>query len=61
MKAWGIRTEAEWAALSRDERAKKMAFDELSQDMEAVELRDVRDQRKPLMTGAKTTKEDVSV
>lgn len=58
MKAWGIKTEAEWKALSRDEKARKMAFDDLTQDMEAAELRDMRDQRKPLMIGAKTAKED---
>lgn len=59
MKAWGIKSEAKWKALSRDEKAKKMAFNDLTQDMEAAELRDMRDKRKPLMTGAKTVKEDV--
>ena len=58
MKVWGIKTESEWASLSRDERAKKMALGDVERDMEAVELREMRDKRKPLMTGAKTVKED---
>ena len=60
MKVWGIKTEAEWASLSRDEKARKMALGDLEQDMEAVEMREMRDKRKPLMTGAKAVKEDAS-